>query len=306
LSQLDVGDGQQIYWETCGNPHGKAAVVLHGGAGSGCTPGYRRYFEPARYRIVLFDQRGAGRSLPRVDAFTDLSCNTTQYLVADIELLRQFLGVQRWLVFGVSWGVTLGLAYAQQYPGQVSEMVLASVTLTRPPDIHWLYHETGRYFPEAWTRFRAGVPQEDQGGDVVAAYYRLLHAHPDPAVHERAARDWCAWEDAVQSLEDGWTPNPRYADAAFRITFARIVTHYFHHRAWLADNQLLDNAHRLHGIPGVLDHGRFDIGSPVDSAWQLAQAWPKAEPHVVGTGHGGGAEMTARVVEATNRFAPNV
>lgn len=300
---LDVGDGQHVYWEVCGSPGGKPAVVLHGGPGSGCTPGLRRYFDPDAYRIVQFDQRGAGRSTPRVSDSTDLSTNTTHHLVADIEQLREHLGIDRWLVWGGSWGVTLGLAYAQRHPARVSEMVLASVTMTRPEDIHWLYHETGRYFPEQWERFRASVPDAERDGDLVGAYFRLLNEHPDVAVREKAAQDWCDWEDAVQSLEEGWTPNPRYADPAFRMTFARLVTHYFHHRAWLADGQLLRDAHRLAGIPGVLIHGRLDLGGPADTAWQLAQVWPGAQLQFVGTGHSGGEEMTSCLIEATNRFS---
>jgi proline iminopeptidase len=303
---LDVGDRQQLYWETCGNPDGKPAVVLHGGPGSGCTTGHRRYFDPKAYRIVLFDQRGAGRSKPRVGPLTDLSANTTEYLIADLERLREHLGIDRWLVWGFSWGVTLGLAYAERHPSRVSELVLGSVTMTRPADIHWLYHETGRYFPAEWARFRGGVSEAERDGDLVAAYCRLLNEQPDVAVRERAARDWCEWEDAAQSLEEGWAPNPRYADPAFRSTFARIVTHYFHHRAWLADQQLLREAHRLAGIPGVLIHGRLDLGSPPDAAWQLAQVWPDAELLLVRTGHGGGKDMTTCLVEATNRFASTV
>jgi len=301
---LRVGDGQQLYWETCGNPAGKPALVVHGGPGSGCTPGHRRYFDPAAYRIVLFDQRGAGRSTPRVTATTDLSANTTVHLLEDIERLREHLGISRWLVWGNSWGVTLGLAYAERHPTRVTEMVLAAVTMTRPGDIHWLYHEVGRYFPEEWRRFRGGVPEDERDGDLVAAYYRLLNEQPDVASRERAAADWCAWEDAAMSLEDGWTPHPRYTDPAFRMTFARIVTHYFHHRAWLADGQLLRDAHRLDGIPGVLVHGRLDLGSPSDVPYLLAQAWPGAELQFVGAGHAGGKDMFTCIIDATNRFAP--
>ncbi len=302
---LDVGDRQHLYWETCGNPAGKPAVVLHGGPGSGCTPSSRRWFDPEAYRVVLFDQRGAGRSTPHAgDPFTDLSSNTTPHLIDDIERLRRHLGIDAWLVRGSSWGVTLALAYGEAHPDRVTEMVLASVTLTRPADIHWLYHETGRYLPEQWARFRAGVPAADRDGDLVAAYHRLLHDEPERAVRERAARAWCEWEDAVTSLEPGWTPSPRYHDPAFRMAFARIVTHYFHHHAWLADGQLVRHADRLAGIPAVLVHGSFDLGGPPDTAFQLAAAWPGAELHLVDTGHAGGDAMTARILAATDRFAP--
>jgi proline iminopeptidase len=301
---LDVGDGQSLYWETCGNPAGKPAVVLHGGPGSGCVPGRRRYFDPAAYRIVLFDQRGAGRSLPHAsDRAVSLAANTTRHLIADMEALREFLGIDRWLVWGISWGSTLALAYAEQDPQRVSEIVLHSVTMTRPADIDWLYHGAGRFFPEEWARFRAAAGTAVKGdGDLVAAYYRLL-GDPDQAVAEQAALDWCAWEDAVVSLEDGWQPNPRYADPRFRMAFARIVTHYFHHHAWIEDNALLRHAGRLSGIPGVLAHGRLDLGGPPVTAWDLAQAWPDAELHLVAGGHTGGPGMDGILIAATDRFA---
>jgi len=301
---LDVGDGQRIYWETSGNPGGKPALVVHGGPGSGSAPSRRCFFDPEAYLIVQFDQRGAGSSTPHAsDPATDLSANTTHHLIADMERLREYLGVQRWLLWGASWGVTLALAYAERHPERVSEMVLASVTVTRPADVHWLYHTVGRYFPEQWERFRNGVPEADRDGDLVAAYYRLLNESADVAVRERAARAWCRWEDEVLSNEEGWQPNPRYDDPAFRMAFARIVTHYFHHHAWLADGQLLRDAGRLAGIPGVLVHGRFDLGGPADVPWLLARAWPDAELHLVGTGHAGGPEATMRILEATTRFA---
>jgi proline iminopeptidase len=300
---LDVGDGQRVYWETCGNPDGKTAVMLHGGPGSGCTPGLRRYFDPAAYRIVLFDQRGAGRSEPHAsDPAVDLSTNTTHHLIADLERLRANLGVDRWLLFGGSWGSTLALAYAERFPDRVTEIVLASVTMTRPDDIHWLYHGVGRFLPEAWTRFRDGVPADQRDGDLVAAYYRLLN-QPDDAVRGRAASDWCDWEDAVVSLEPGYERNPRYDDPRFRMAFARLVTHYFHHDAWLEDGILLREAGRLSGIPGVLVHGRLDLGAPAMTAWELANAWPGSELHLVDTGHTGGDEMTEHLIEATDRFA---
>ena len=302
---LDVGDGQRLYWEQSGHPHGKPALVLHGGPGSGISPGRRRLFDPTRYRIVQFDQRGCGRSTPHAgDPATDLATNTTRHLVADIERLRQHLGLERWLVWGVSWGVTLGLAYAERHPDRVTEMVLASVTLTRASDVHWFAHEAGRFFPEAWARFRDGVPEADRDRNLVAAYDRLLNADPDPEVRARAARDWCAWEDALLSLDEGYVvPNPRFADPRRRMAFARLVSHYFRHAAWLAEDELLGGAGALAGIPGVLIHGRLDIGGPPDVAWQLARVWPEAELHLVGTGHSGGEEMQARLVAATDRFA---
>src|SRR5947209_6495481 len=259
---LDVGDGQRIYWEASGNPAGKPAVALHGGPGGGSSPGRRRSFDPAAYRLIQFDQRGCGRSTPPASALdTSLETNTTEHLIGDIEKLRVHLGIERWLVWGASWGVTLGLAYAQRYPERVTEMVLVSVTMTRPYDVHWLYHETGRFFPDEWSRFAAA------GGDapdLVAAYDRLLNGSFPAAVRERAARDWCAWEDALVSLEEGWTPYERFTDPAFRMAFARLCAHYFSHAAWLEDGQLLRDAGRLAGIPGVLIHGRFDIGGPPD------------------------------------------
>jgi proline iminopeptidase len=301
---LDVGDGQRIYWEACGNPYGKPAVVLHGGPGSGCTSGQRRRFDPEAYRIVLFDQRGSGRSTPHAsEPDTDLSANTTAHLVADIERLRGHLGIESWLVWGGSWGVTLGLTYAEAHPERVSEMVLASVTMTRPADIDWLYHGVGGQLPEQWARFRAGVPGPGDDVDLVAAYNRLLNVETDPAVRQKAARDWCNWEAAVLASEPGSTPNPRWEDPRFRMAFARIVTHYFSHCAWLEDGQLLRDAAKLARIPAVLIHGRFDRGGPADTAEELASAWPGAELFLVGTGHAGGDEMTGRMIEATNRFA---
>jgi proline iminopeptidase len=245
---LDVTDGQRIYWEACGNPVGKPAVVLHGGPGSGSSPGRRRWFDPSAYRIIQFDQRGCGRSLPSVsEPATDLSSNTTAHLIADVERLREHLEVDRWLVCGASWGVTLGLAYAERHPERVSELVFASVTMTRARDVHWLYHKAGRFFPQEWANFQAGVPERERHDDLVAAYNRLLNEQPNPDVRVKAAKDWCDWEDALLSLEEGWKPDPRYQDAAFRMTFARLCAHYFSHAAWLESDELLSNASRLAG-----------------------------------------------------------
>jgi proline iminopeptidase len=303
---LDVGDGHRIYWETSGNPAGKPAIALHGGPGSGSSPGRRSSFNPDQYRLVQFDQRGCGRSTPSAaDPATDLTTNTTEHLIDDIERLREHLGIDRWLVWGGSWGVTLGLAYAQRFPHRVTEMVLLSVTVSTRSDIHWLYHGVGRFFPAEWERFRAGAGDPDLGrtDDLVAAYDRLLNAHPDPAVRATAAKDWCDWEDAVLSLEEGWEPFPRFADPHFRMTFARLCAHYFSNGAWLDEGQLLRGAGRLAGIPGVLVHGRLDLGGPPDVPWQLARAWPDAELHLIRTGHTGGDEMTVRMMAALERFA---
>jgi proline iminopeptidase len=301
---LEVGDGNRIHWEVCGRPDGIPAVVLHGGPGSGCTPTHRRFFDPDRYRVVLFDQRGCGRSTPHAaDPATSLTTNTTRHLVADIELLRTTLGIERWLVFGNSWGATLGLAYAEQHPERVHEIVLVAVTLTRPADVDWLYHGARRFFPDAWERFREAVPAVDRDGDLVAAYRRLIE-DPDPEVRDRAARAWCRWEDAVLGAGVDRDPDPRYDDPRFRLGFVRLVTHYFHHHAWLADDVLLRHAHRLAGIPGTLVHGRHDVGSPVEAAYLLYRAWPGSRLQIVPAGHGATeAAMTAATVAALDRAA---
>ena len=300
---LDVGDGQSIHWEASGNPAGKPAVVLHGGPGSGSRPGSRRWFDPSRYHIIQLDQRGCGRSRPHAgDLDTGLAANTTHHLVADLERLRDHLGIERWLVWGASWGVTLALAYAERFPERVSEMVLLSITLTRASDVRWLTRDTGRYFPAEWARFRAGAPEAGPD-DLAEAYDRRLNERRDPAVRLQAARDWVAWEDAILSLEEGYSvPNPRWADERFMVGFARLVTHYFSHAAWLADDELLGNAHRLAGIPGVLLHGRLDLSGPPDVAWALAQAWPGAELSFVPGGHTGDDEMDRLLLAATDRF----
>jgi proline iminopeptidase len=303
---LDVGDGNLIYWETCGNPAGKAAVMFHGGPGSGCTPYWRRFFDPAAYRVVLFDQRGCGRSTPHAsDPAVDLVTNTTHHLIADIERLREHLDIERWLVVGGSWGSALALAYAERLPERVSEMVLFSIAMTSHRDVRWVTHEMGRYFPEQWVRFRDGVPEAERDGDLVGAYYRLLH-DPDPAVREKAAIDWCRWEDTHVAVRSNHGHDPRYDDARFRMAFARLVTHYWHHAAFLEDGALLRDAGRLAGIPAVLVHGRTDLSSPLDFAWQLSQAWPGSRLVVVDeAGHGTGEPgMQEAVLAAIEQFKP--
>ncbi|MGP3957360.1 prolyl aminopeptidase [Nonomuraea sp. 3N208] len=305
---LDVGDGNLVYWEVCGNPEGKPALVVHGGPGSGCSVSMRKTFDPERYRIVLFDQRNCGRSRPHAsDPATDLTANTTHHLIADMERLREHLGIGKWLLYGGSWGSTLILAYAEAHPGRVSEIVIPSVTTTRRFEIDWLYRGVGRFFPEECERFWQGVPEGDRDGDtfaLLAAYSRLL-ADPDPAVREKAARDWVIWEDTVISLETNGKPNAysdRPAEAVMAMT--RICSHYFSNGAWLEEGVLLREAGRLAGIPGVLIHGRLDLGGPVDTAWHLAQEWPDARLVVVDdSGHTGSETMRKEIFAALDAFA---
>lgn len=301
---LDVGDGHEIYWECCGNPQGTPALFLHGGPGSGCSAGQRRFFDPERYRVVLFDQRGAGRSRPlasRPDA--DLSVNTTAHLIRDIEALRRLLEVDRWVILGMSWGATLGQAYAQAHPERVRALVLALVTTTSRREVEWLTRDVGRIFPQAWERFAAFVPDRLRHLPLVDAYAELLF-DTDPAVQDQAAREWCAWEDAHVSLHPGHQPSPRYEDPEFRLRFARLVTHYWRHAAFLQENQLLRDAARLNGIPGVLIHGRYDVSSPLETAWILSKRWTTSRLHVMDdAGHGGSATFYPTVIGALNEFA---
>ena len=302
---LDVGDGNLVYWEVCGNPNGKPALVVHGGPGSGCGPGSRRYFDPERYRVVLFDQRGCGRSTPHAsDPATDMSVNTTQHLLADMERLREHLGIERWLLFGGSWGSTLILAYAERHPDRVCAIVIPSVTMSRRSEIDWLYRGVGRFFPEEWERFRAGVPEAERDGDLLASYARLME-DPEADVRGKAAADWLAWEDAVISQEPHGTPNAYSSrPPAEQLAFVRICAHYFSHAAWLEENALLHGANRLAGIPGVLIHGRLDLGSPLRTAWELARVWPDARLVVIDdSGHTGSETMENEVRDALDRFA---
>jgi proline iminopeptidase len=297
---LDVGDANHIYWETCGNPGGKPALVVHGGPGSGCSAGNRRYFDPDRYRVVLFDQRGCGRSTPHAsDPATDMSVNTTEHLLADMELLREHLEIDRWLLYGGSWGSTLMLAYAERQPARVSGMVILSATTSRRSEIDWLYRGVARFFPEEWARFRALVDDED-----VVTGYALLMENEVASVREQATAAWLAWEDAVVSLEPNGKPDA-YSDRppSDQLAFVRICAHYFSHAAWLPERELLARAHLLAGIPGVIIHGRLDLGSPVATAWELARAWPDAELLVIGdAGHTGSDAMREAALVATERF----
>lgn len=301
---LDVGDGHWVYWECCGNPSGKPALYLHGGPGSGFSPGQRRFFDPQAYRIILFDQRGSGRSTPPASApDADLRTNTTAHLIADIESLRRLHGVERWTVLGLSWGTTLGLAYAQAHPRRVDALVLALVTTTSRREVEWITRGVGRIFPREWNAFATAVPTTLRHLPLADAYAALL-SDADPAVREHAARAWCAWEDAHVSLTPDHVPNPRFDDPEFRLRFARLVTHYWRHAAFLDDDQLLRDAAVLNGIPGVLIHGRYDVSSPLDTAWHLSRRWSTSELVVLDdAGHGGGNSFLDAIVGALNRFA---
>jgi proline iminopeptidase len=297
---LEVGDDNLVYWETSGNPDGKAALVVHGGPGSGFGPGSRRYFDTDRYLVVQFDQRGCGQSTPHAsDPSTDMSVNTTQHLIRDMEMLREHLRIERWLLCGGSWGSTLILAYAERHPQRVAAIVLLGATMTRRSEIDWLYRGVARFFPEEWARFRAGADDDD----VVAGYARLMGSS-DSGIRERAAQAWLAWEDAVISLEPNGTPNA-YSDRPpdAQLAFVRICTHYFSHGAWLEEGQLLRDAHRLVGIPGIVIHGKLDLGSPLATAWELTQAWRNAQLVVVAdSGHTGSDTMRKAALAATERF----
>ncbi|WP_185981633.1 prolyl aminopeptidase [Skermania sp. ID1734] len=301
---LDVGDGQEIYWETSGNPDGKPALFVHGGPGGGTTGDQRRFFDPAAYRIVLFDQRGCGQSRPHVADGASLDTNTTDHLIADIEALRTHLDIERWLVFGGSWGSTLALAYAQRHPERVTELVLRGIFLLRRSEIDWYYNgAAGNIFPENWQRFLAPVPESERDGDLVAAYHRLLFSSDEEAA-TRAAIAWSTWEGATSTL----LPQPdRVAESAeprFARAFARIENHYFTHGGFLDEGQLLTNIGAMQDIPGVIVQGRYDIVCPATSAWELHQAWPASTLVIVDNAGHAAAEpgTTHALIEATDRF----
>lgn len=301
---LDVGDGQLVHWEQSGNPGGKPVLMLHGGPGGAPSTGVPKVIDPEAYRVIRFHQRGCGLSTPHAGDFaTSLEHNTTAHLIGDIEALREHLGVERWVVHGGSWGVTLGLAYAQAYPARVSELVLVSVTMTRAADVRWLAHETGRFFPAEWTRFRDAVPEAERG-DLVAAYDRAINHGDDVVARTKAAHDWCAWEDAIISLDDLPYTGSRTRSEAELICFARLVTHYFAHAGFLADGQLLRDVGRIAHLPAVLVHGRLDLAGPPDVPWLLAQRWPAADLHIVRSGHTGNDAMSEVISAAYERWKP--
>jgi len=299
--RLRVSGGHELYFEESGNPHGKPAVFLHGGPGGGTEPKMRRYFDPTRYRTVLFDQRGCGKSTP----FASLDHNTTWHLVEDIEALRRELGVERWLVFGGSWGSTLALAYAETHPQRVTELCLRGIFLLRPEEIRWFYQEgTSWIFPDYWRAFLEHIPAAERG-DLLRAYYARLTSS-DPAVQRAAAKIWSVWEGSTSRL----IPDPeliaRTGGDQFSLAFARIECHYFTHDAWLTEGRgLLENIDRIRHIPGVIVQGRYDVVCPAKSAWDLHQRWPEAQLRIVpDAGHSASEPgIIHELVGATDRFA---
>lgn len=292
---LAVDDTHRLYWEESGNPRGVPVVFLHGGPGAGCAPVHRRFFDPSHYRIILFDQRGAGRSVPNAEILD----NTTQALVSDLEALREHLHVERWLVFGGSWGSTLALAYGQAHPERCLGFVLRGVFLFTLAEVDWFMHSMGRIFPEAARMFRDFIPPVERG-DLLTAYYRRL-VDPDPTIHLPAAQCWCTYEESCSRLlvEPG---DPRLSSAV--LAMARIEAHYMVNRGFIEEGQLLRDIHRLHGIPATIVQGRYDIVCPITAADQLARSWPGAGYHVVpDAGHSAMEPgIRAALVSAANRY----
>ncbi len=297
---LAVDETHTLYVEESGNAQGLPVVVLHGGPGAGCEPYHRRFFDPAVYRIVLFDQRGSGRSTPHA-ALTD---NTTAHLIADLEAIRSHLGIERWVVFGGSWGSTLGLAYAEAYPERVLGLVLRGIFLCREQDIHWFYQEgASRLFPDHWRGFLEPIPESERH-ELVEAYYRRLTA-ADEVTRMAAAKAWSRWEGKTASLRANQAVVDFFSDPYVALSLARIECHYFVNRAFLEPDQLLRDAHRLAGIPGVIVHGRYDVICPVDQAWALHEVWPEAELKIIpDAGHAASeAGITEALVQATQALA---
>ena len=298
--RLDVGDGHSIHYERVGTPGAKPAVFLHGGPGGGISAQHRRLFDPARYDVVLFDQRGCGRSTPHAG----LEANTTWHLVSDIERLRQMVGVERWLVLGGSWGSTLALAYAETHPQRVSELVLRGVYTVSRAELDWYYQfGVSEMYPDRWEAFVAPIPEAERS-DMIAAYRQRLTGD-DVAARIEAARAWSTWEGSTIKLLPDAELAAGFGEDHFALAFARIENHYFTHGAWLDDGQLLRDAHRLHGIPGTIVHGRYDMPCPLRYAWALHKAWPEAAFHLVeGAGHAYDEPgILDRLIAATDAYA---
>ena len=298
---LDVGNGHSLYFEQCGQPAGKPAVFLHGGPGAGSGVNARRFFDPQRYRIIVFDQRGAGRSKPAAS----LEANTTQHLVADIELLREQLNIDQWLVFGGSWGSTLALSYAQTHPARVSELVLRGIFLLRKHEIDWFYQEgASRLFPDRWQEFLSPIPESERS-NLLQAYHRRLNG-ADDEIRLAAARAWSVWEGATSTLLPNEQLLSSFGANKFAVALALIETHYFINGGFFEnENRLLDEIDTIRHIPAVIVQGRYDVVCPMQSAWELAAAWPEADFRVIpGAGHSAyEPDIAAALVAATDAFA---
>jgi len=302
---LDVGDGQTLYWEASGNPDGKPAVYLHGGPGGASSAKQRQVFNPEKYRIILFDQRGCGRSTPHAsEPDADLRANTTWHLVADIEKLREHLGIDNWQVCGGSWGSALALAYAQTHPERVTELVVRGIFTLRPVELDWFYEGgAAAIYPDLWEEFLAPVPV-DERGHLIQAYGRLLN-DPDQEVRERAGIAWSKWESSTITLLQQPDTIAKFTEPSYAVAFARIENHYFTNDGFFEPNQLIRDAHKLKDIPGVIVQGRYDMCTPAFTAWELHKAWPEAEFHMVpDAGHAfdepGNLDA---IIEATDRFS---
>jgi len=301
IGRLRVSELHELYFEECGNPEGKPVVFLHGGPGFGTEPNHRRFFDPERYRIVLFDQRGCGKSTPHAS----LVDNTTWHLVEDIERLRRHLGIERWQVFGGSWGSTLALAYAETHPQRVTELVLRGIFLIRKSEIDWFYQRgASALYADAWEKYLEPIP-EDERGDLLSAFHRRL-THDDPSVRMRAAKAWSTWEGSTSCLLPNTSLIDKTAGDEFAIAFARIECHYFVHGAWVdGERDLLANVGKIRHIPAVIVQGRYDVVCPMESAWALHRAWPEAELKLVQeAGHSATEPGNLHeLVTATDRFA---
>jgi len=297
---VPVSDGHTLYVEECGNPSGLPALFVHGGPGAGCERYHRQFFDPARYRIVLFDQRGCGRSTPHAS----LQDNHTQALVEDMEVIRTQLGIERWLVFGGSWGSTLGLVYAETHPDRVLALVLRGIFLCRPRDIQWFYQEGASYLlPDYWQDYLKPIAEEERS-DMVSAYYRRL-TDEDESTRLTAAQAWSLWEGRASTLLPKAAVVDHFANTKTALSLARIECHYFMHASFMSENQLIVQAERLQGIPGVIVHGRYDVVCPLEQAWALHRAWPGARLEVIADAGHSATEpgIVDALIRATDRFA---
>lgn len=300
VHRLAVDEVHTLYIEECGNPQGLPVLFLHGGPGAGCEPMHRRFFDPQVYRIILFDQRGCGQSMPHAE----LTNNTTWHLVADIERIREQLAIEGWVVFGGSWGSTLGLAYAQTHPQRVLGLILRGIFLCRPRDIQWFYQEgASRLFPDAWEHFLEPIPEVERD-NLLTAYYRRLTG-PDEIERLRVAKAWSVWEGTTLTLERNPGVIGHFAEPHMALSLARIEAHYFVNNTFMEPDQLLRDAHRLKDIPGLIVHGRYDVICPLEGAWALHKAWPEAELRIIPTAGHAASEpgIVDALVSATQMMA---